>query len=211
LEFLLGLLRSSRFTFSPSLTAHRCATEADAVTGKSKYVIRSSRALVFARFVKTNLQVSYSRSWFSAPTGLRPPAQGCRFGYPGKRRHQSINRNAVATALQLTRWRNRFAVGIHSRTCSQGSRNGNPGLEDIAPLGHSRQNILFHSPSLSALGMGPSSPSFHLKLRLSFRRYRRGGWSRTSSRNECQANECCDDGINRCDHPVTSRWTCNHN
>jgi len=47
----------------------------------------------------------------SAPTGLRPPAQGCRFGYPGQlRRRMIINRKAVgsfaleksgATALRL--------------------------------------------------------------------------------------------------------------
>ncbi len=34
-----------------------------------------------------------------------------------------------------------FAVENHSRTCSQGSRSGNPGLEDIAPLGQSGQLI----------------------------------------------------------------------
>src|ERR1700682_2947130 len=74
----------------------------------------------------------------TAPTGLRPPAQGCRVGYPGKENDDSFNRSAVAPASALCKWRNRFAVD-HSFPSSQGSRGGNPGLEGAAPLGQTIQ------------------------------------------------------------------------
>src|SRR5258706_15981818 len=73
LEFLLGLSRSSRSIFSPSLTAQTYRTEAEAFTGQSKCVIRSraARVLAFARFIKTFLEtavVIFGRnSLFSLP------------------------------------------------------------------------------------------------------------------------------------------------
>src|SRR6185503_13324917 len=58
LEFLLGLSRSSRSTFSPSLTAQTYRTEAEVLMGQSSCVIRSrvARVLVFERFINTNLE-----------------------------------------------------------------------------------------------------------------------------------------------------------
>jgi len=48
----------------------------------------------------------------SAPTTLRPPAQGCRFGYPGKWKEIILNRKAVASFCieEIRSRRNRVAV-----------------------------------------------------------------------------------------------------
>jgi hypothetical protein len=81
------------------------------------------------------------RSFFAgAPKGLRPPAQGCRFGYPGSTemndfstatrlrhlRFEEINK-AGATALRLRDPKRRFP--------RVAARRGNPGLEVVAPFG----------------------------------------------------------------------------
>ena len=49
-----------------------------------------------------NLAVSTTLEslFINAPTGLRPPAQGCRFGYPGTSKKRNFNRNAVASFSQ---------------------------------------------------------------------------------------------------------------
>src|SRR5260370_41624637 len=52
---------------------------------------------------------------------FRPPAQGCRRGYPGIR-----NENDYPTARRLRHFFVEFPA--------QGSRSGNPGLEDVGPL-----------------------------------------------------------------------------
>src|SRR5688572_17764087 len=71
-----------------------------------------------------------------------PPAQGCRFGYPGYTFEIiSINPNGVgsinnrSTHLQRRRRHNPFGVEMLAFIASQGSRGGNPGLEDRTPLG----------------------------------------------------------------------------
>src|SRR4029077_4566883 len=53
--------------------------------------------------------------------------------------------------------------------------------------------------------------SFHLKLRLCFRRYRHGRLRYATSGDECQANQRCDNGVDGRNHPVSSRRTSHHN
>src|SRR5258705_9209417 len=58
LEFWLGLSRSSRSTFSPSLTAQTCRIEAEVLMGDRSCVrsIAMTRLLVLVDFSETNLQ-----------------------------------------------------------------------------------------------------------------------------------------------------------
>ena len=55
LALLFGLSRSSRSTFSPSLMAQTCPTEAEAVTSRSGWVIRrTSKAMTPALVILFN-------------------------------------------------------------------------------------------------------------------------------------------------------------
>ena len=76
-----------------------------------------------------------------APTGLWPPAQGCRFGYPGYRLDRVFNPNGVESKPDTSS----FGYGIRTGSTplgsdswmsiySQGSRGGNPGLEGATAL-----------------------------------------------------------------------------
>src|SRR5258706_2802165 len=69
-----------------------------------------------------------------APTGLRPPAQRCRFGYVGYG-DKEYSQPQRGCALDPQGRLNRVAVEGFNRCSSQGSRGGNPGLEDVAPFG----------------------------------------------------------------------------
>jgi len=70
-----------------------------------------------------------------SPKGLRPPAQGRRFGYPGKRGRIDFQPQRGCVILESTgKWRNRVAVELFKQFGSQGSRNCNPGLEGTTAL-----------------------------------------------------------------------------
>jgi len=83
-------------------------------------------------------------NFLDVPTGLRPPAQGCRFGYPGK----LVGRYSTATRLRrFLREKCTQQSQPHLRLkqisfVTQGSRAGNPGLEAVAPLGHNREPVV---------------------------------------------------------------------
>jgi len=84
----------------------------------------------------------------STATRLHPSAQRCRCGYVGNRNEiGSVNRNAVAPVLKAgvfhlrlyAAGHNPFRVGKIVASGSQGSRNGNLGLEDGTALRLERQ------------------------------------------------------------------------
>ena len=91
----------------------------------------------------------------SAPTGLRPPAQGCEARATlGNGIQNGPNPNGVASLPQRAIRRNPVGVGFNLKTPTQGSPlgAGNPGLEAAAPLGlnDSRQP---HSLPISSVAM----------------------------------------------------------
>ena len=82
---------------------------------------------------------------FSTATRLLPPAQGCRFGYPGKRKRMAVNRKAVAANASEKRdaygWRNRVAVA-ESIVCF-------PRVAEAATLGWRRKTASRLGPTLT--------------------------------------------------------------
>ena len=73
----------------------------------------------------------------AAPTGLRPPAQGCEEQATlGTRGESSPTPTGLWPASSAAR-HNPVGVGNHFHAATQGSPlgAGNPGLEDTAPLG----------------------------------------------------------------------------
>src|SRR2546425_13167794 len=85
------------------------------------------------------LSVDFS-AWDKTAKRLRPPAQGCRFGYPG-----IMNEKDYPTAKRLCHFveLRHFVEKKTGATAlrlgpkpfpTQGSRSGNPGLEDATAL-----------------------------------------------------------------------------
>src|SRR6266478_4020028 len=80
---LLGLLRSSRSTFSPSLTAHMCRTDAEALKGNSNCVRSNNRVTLLALVIFINKNLLDDPACFnSVPKGIVPGA--IRFNSRGR-------------------------------------------------------------------------------------------------------------------------------
>src|SRR6266536_4766541 len=80
---LFGLLRSSRSTFSPSLTAHMCRTDAEALKGNSNCVRSNNtiKLLAFGIFINKNL-LDDPTCFNSVQKGIAPGA--IRFNSRGR-------------------------------------------------------------------------------------------------------------------------------
>jgi hypothetical protein len=68
---------------------------------KLTILLRFEKAISWSGFAsKVKLQLFGGGIFSDVPKGLRPPAQGCRFGYPGK-----LVRREISTATRLRRFR----------------------------------------------------------------------------------------------------------
>jgi len=81
----------------------------------------------------------------------------------GTSKKRNLNRNAVASfspKRNTQSRRNRVAVEGKIAVVTQGSRSGNPGLEDVAPLGHSSEPIV-SSRGIQTFTAKPFNPALH--------------------------------------------------
>jgi hypothetical protein len=119
-----------------SISAKRARVKGEAVKVKESGSYSQQLIVGIGFASKAKIQLLAVGIFINAPMGLRPPAQGCRFGYPGNWSEEKFQPQRGCVVFSAQSRCNRVAVEDMIVFFTQGSRSGNPGLQAIAPLGH---------------------------------------------------------------------------